>query len=283
MKIPVYLYPNQYAVILDLDDNNRINRVMYQREIKLQKGLKNKIQFQFKNSDQKLLNISTSSFVFVLFDSTAQRNIVEKEITILDTGSTATTYASKGLGELVLTESELDNLESTNYKFLIKAVDTDGSYIPTYANTYYDVAGAIELKHDIYPVLIPSQEVTNFSMYYNADQDAQRYEYYTGNLNAHPEFNSNAALHTVAAYMTAYRGTVIVEGTLENSPMTFGHYATISTNTYNGFTGIDYYNFNGVFSKIRVRYIPSKNPANQLNGNSEIAYRGNVDKVLYRS
>lgn len=278
MKLPVYLYTNLFEVTLDLDNNNRINQVMYQRDLKLQKGVKNKVQIQFKNSDQKLLNVSTSSFIFVLFDTVNQRNLIEKPVTILDDG---VTRALRGLGEVVFTESDLQVCESTYYKMGVKALDTDGSYVPTYANTYYGVGATIEVRHDLYPTLIPSQETIKFSMYYNPDQNAMRYEYYTGNLNAFPEFKSNVALHTAAVYMTRYKGRVIIEGTLENDPGTFGNYAIIKDTAYNGFTGIDYQNFNGMFSKIRVRYIPDKEPVSQQNNN--ITYAGTVDKVLYRS
>lgn len=278
MKLPVYLYTNLFEVILDLDNNNRINQVMYQRDLKLQKGVNNKVQIQFKNSDQKLINVSTSSFKFVLFDTVNQRNLIEKSVTILDDGITR---ALRGLGEVVFTESELQACESTYYKMGVKALDTDGSYVPTYANTYYGVGATIEVRNDLYPTLVPSQETTTFSMYYNADQTALRYEYYTGNLNAYPEFKSNTALHTAAIYMTGYKGRVIVEGTLETSPTTFGQYAIIKDTTYNSFTGIDYYNFNGIFSKIRIRYIPAKEPVSQLNNNK--VYAGTIDKVLYRS
>ena len=278
MKLPVYLYPNLFEVILDMDNNNRINQVMYQRDLKLQKGIKNTIQLQFKNSDQKFLNVSNSNFVFVLFDTVNQRNLIEKSVTILDDGATR---ALRGLGEVTFTESDLQAFDSTFYKMGVKALDASGSYVPAYANTYYGVGATVEIRHDLYPTLVPSQEVVKFSMYYNADQNAQRYEYYTGNLNAYPEFKSNAALHTAAVYMTRYKGRVIVEGTLEIDPGSFGHYAIIKDTTYNGFTGIDYYNFNGIFSNIRIRYIPAKEPVEQVNNNTE--YAGTIDKVLYRS
>jgi hypothetical protein len=280
MKLPVYLYPNVYEVILDLDNNNRINQVMYQRKITLQKGVKNTVQLQFKNSDQKLLNVSSSTFVFVLFDSTDQRNLIQKSVTILDNGST---LALRGLGQVVFTESDLNECESTYYKIGIKALDTDGSYAPAYANTYYEVAGTAEVKHDLYPTLVPSQEINRnqFDVYYNADISFRRYEYYSGNLDAAPQFKSNTALHTAAVYMTNYKGQVLIEGTLENDPATFGNYATISSHSYNGFSGIDYTNFNGIFSKVRIRYIPEKNPVSQQN--NDIGYAGTVDRVLYRS
>ena len=253
---------------------------MYQRELKLQKGVKNKIQIQFKNSDQKLLNVSAKQFVFTLFDAVDQRNLIVKNLTVLDDG---TTYALRGLGEVVFTESDLDKCESVYYKFGIKELDTDGSYVPTYTNTYYGVAGTLEVKHDLYPTFLPSQEVLRnaFQVTFNHDQNAQQYEYYSGNLNAYPEFHSNDALHTVASYMTNYFGRILIEGTLETSPTSFANYAIISDTTYNGFSGVDYQNFNGVFSHVRVRYIPKKNPVTQQN--NDTVYAGTVDKILYRS
>ena len=281
MKLPVYLYTNLFEVILDLDNNNRINNVMYQRELTLQKGLKNTVQLQFKNSDQKLLDMRSKQADFVLFDTVNQRNLIEKDVEILDTSLTTATTALKGLGLVTFTESDLEACESVAYRAGIKVLDTDGSYTPAYANTYYGVGTTVHVAHDIFPVLVPSQEVTDFDVYYNADQGYQQYEYYSGNLSAHPEFKSNVALHTVAAYMTAYKGRVLIEATLENDPATFGNYAVISDKTYDRFTGIDYINFNGVFAKIRVRYIPAKNPVTQLN--NDTTYAGTVDKALYRS
>lgn len=253
---------------------------MYQRQLKLQKGVKNTIQVQFKNSDQKLLNVSSGTFVMSLFDEVNQRSLIQKNIIILDDGVTP---LLRGLGQVVFTESDLEACESVYYKIGFKALDTDGSYVPAYANTYYDIAGTIEVRHDLFPTLIPSQEVDNnaFMEFYNRDTNALQYEYYSGNLNANPAFKSNVALHTAAVYMTNYIGQVLIEGTLENDPATYGNYATISNKTYSGFTGIDYTNFNGIFSKIRIRYIPAKNPV--TGQNNDTAYAGTVDKVLYRS
>ena len=57
-KLPIYLYSNLLTVQLDLDDEiNRTHNTMYQRELRLQRGMKNKVQLQFKNSDQKLVRI----------------------------------------------------------------------------------------------------------------------------------------------------------------------------------------------------------------------------------
>ena len=279
-KCPIYLYTSSFTVLLDLDQNTRTYNIMYQRDLKIQKGLQNKIQFQFKNSDQKLLSISnTDAYVFTMFHAIDRRQLIEKPIAILDNGTTST----KGLGLLTLSESDTLDLDKGHYKFSIKKLNTDGTYDQTYANTYYGVGGTVELLEDVYPVLQPSQIVTSWQKQYNYDQEAQRYEYYSGNLPAHPEYQGNTALHTVAIYCTGYRGQILVEATQQNTPGSFGDYVTVESTNVNNFSGVTYLNFNGVWSYVRIRYIPTKNPTTQSNDDSEIAYRGTVDKALYRS
>lgn len=280
-KCPVYLYPNSLDVILDLDQNTRINNVMYQRDLKIQKGLKNKVQLQFKNSDQKRINVSTGTFVFSMFDAVNQRQLIRKDITVIDQGTTST----KGLALLELNESDTLDLDVGKYQFTVASQNTDGTYEPTYANTYYGVSGSIELRQDSFPVLQPSQEafgdgatINQFQIQSNLQTGL--YEYYSGNLYANPAFNGNSALHTMAFYLTGYKGRVLIEGTQENSPGFFANYAVLSDTTYSDFTGVDYKNFYGVWSYVRVRYIPEADP---LSDNRNKSYRGTFDKVLYRS
>jgi hypothetical protein len=277
-SLPIYLYPNTLDIILDLDPTVKgANRVMYQRDLIIQKGIKNKVRIQFKNSDQKRIPISQNTvFVFSLFDATNQRLLLEKTLDILDDG---TTFVTRGLAELTLTESDTLDLDVGDYQFSVKKVDTDGTYLPAYSNTYYGVAGFLKVAQDVYPVLQPSQEVVAFTQVY--DDSIRAYRWVSGNIYAYPEYNSNTALHTAAAYMTNFKGQLIIEGTLYNSPSYYNRYVSIATKTYDGFDGIDYFNFNGIFSYIRFTYIPATAPGDSNNNNPD--FFGSFDKVLYRS
>jgi hypothetical protein len=276
--LPIYLYKNNINIILDLDATVKgVNQIMYQRDLKIQKGVKNTVRIQFKNSDQKRINISnTGTYVFSMFDAITQRLLIEKKLSVLDDG---VTYALRGQAELTLTESDTMDLDVSDYRFSVKYQDpADGSYLLTYADTYYGVAGRLQLLQDVYPVLQPSQEITAFNRTFN--NDINLYQHISGNVYAYPEYNSNTALHTVAMYMTGYKGTVLIQGTLYNTPDSFGRYVTLATKTYEGFTGIDYQNFNGVFSYIRIIYQPAVAPIDTVNNNPN--YYGSFDKVLYR-
>lgn len=275
--LPVYLYNYKLDITLDLDATVKgVNRVMYQRDLKVQKGIKNQIRVQFKNSDQKNLRIyNTQTFIFSMFDAINQRLIVEKPLEVLDAATTAT----RGLALLTLNESDTLDLDRTSYQYTIKLMNDDGSYSPTYSNTYYGINGTLHLNQDAYPVLQDSRVISTFVKTYN--DSIQKYEHKSGNIDAQPQFNGNTALHTAAVYMTGYKGTVYLEGTLDNSPGSSGNYAPIAQKTYDGFTGIDTFNFNGVYSYIRVIHVPAKGPTDPDNDNP--AYYGSFDKVLYRS
>lgn len=294
-KCPIYLYTNSITLLLDLDQNTRTHNRMYQHELKIQKGLRNRVQLQFKNSDQKLVNVSTATFVFSMFDENNQRVIVSKNLEILDQGTTST----RGLAQLTLNETDTLDLDTGYYKFSVSRYTSDGSYEPTYSNTYYGVSGTMELRQDTYATLQPSTEVTaatfEAGVVYNADMAAQRYEFYSGQLQAHPEFNNGQALHTMAFYLNNFKGTIKIQATQENSPGQFGNYVTLTTLTYpTKTTGVVYQNFQGVWSYVRVIHYPDNDPVYDNrnfispggigNPTPGISFypNGRIDKLLYR-
>ena len=274
--LPIYLYANKLDVTLDLDANIRgVNQVMYQRDLTIQKGIKNQIRIQFKNSDQKRISISTDqTFVFSMFDAINQRLMVEKVLDVLEE-----TTSTKGIAVLTLTESDTLDLDKSSYTYSVKVKDSDGSYAPAYANTYYGMNGTMHLSNDVFPVLRDSNEIISFNATFNATTGL--YEHKSGNIYAFPEYNGNTALHTMALYMSAYKGKVLIQGTLDNTPQGDSDYYTLATFLYDGFTGVDYKNFNGVFTYVRVVYIPATAPAESNNNNP--SFFGSFDKVLYRS
>ena len=275
-SLPIYLYENILAVTLDVDATALgVNRIMYQSDLQIQKGIKNVVRIQFKNSDQKRIPISnTSSFVFSMFDAVSNRLLIEKAVTVLDDG----TLPKRGLAEITFTENDTIDLAVSSYQFSVKQRSAvDGTFTTAYSNTYYGVSGTLQLKQDVFSVLQPSQEIISFNRHFNAS--IAKYEHKSGGIYAYPEFNGNSALHTVAMYMTNFKGTVYIQGTLTNVPDS--NYSTISTLTYNGFSGIDYVNFNGVYSYIRIYYVPATKPTESTNDNP--SFFGSFDKVLYRS
>lgn len=292
LKLPVYLYTNLIELQLDLDYTKGINNTMYQRELKIQKGIKNTIQFLFKNSDQKPVNISDKSFVLSMIDTVSQRLVLEKDLEVLDDGNTSTL---KGLAQIKFLESDTIDLDSVHYKFGIKMLDADGTYSPAYANTYYGMSGTLELVHDLYPLLVDSINVPVSLRTLHGDPFVNVYDFWAGNIPAHPELKSNTALHTAAFYLDNFKGDIEVQATLDNSPAEPGadgaNFFTVASMTVDAnTTGVKYLNWNGIFTYVRIKTTPSANSFstnwyNDPNTNPEETGQypnGKVDKVLYR-
>jgi hypothetical protein len=277
-SLPIYLYPNTYSLILDLDETTLgVNRVMYQHDLKLQRGVRNSVRIQFKNSDQKRITVATSgTYMFNMFDIASKQLVTQKPLEIVDDGVTTST---RGLAVLNLLESDTINLPKSSYNFSVTYHNpTDNSVNPTYANTYYGMTGVAYLGNDAYPELKPSQEVISFLKVLNTDTSL--FEHKSGDIYSYPELASGGAVHTFAVYLTGYRGKLLVEGTLSNQPNN-SSYTTIKTLTYTGFTGADSQNFEGVYTYVRFVFIPSVKPGDSTN--DDPTYYGKFDKVLYRS
>ena len=277
-SLPIYLYPNTYSLILDLDDTTLgVNRVMYQHDLKLQRGVKNSVRVQFKNSDQKRVNVATSgTYVFNMFDIATKQLVVQKPLSIIDDGVTTST---RGLAVLNLLEADTINLPKSSYNFSVTFLNPDDNTVnPTYANTYYGMMGTAYLGNDAYPELKPSQEIVSFLKVLNTDTSL--FEYRSGDIYSYPELSSGGANHTGAVYLSNYRGTLNIQGTLSNQPNN-SSYTTIETLTYNNFSGIDLINFEGFYTYVRFVFIPAVTPGTSTNDDPE--YYGSFDKILYRS
>jgi hypothetical protein len=300
-KLPVYLYTNSYSITLDLDNSRGVNNVMYQRNIIFQKGLKNKVQIQFKNSDQKPVSISSGTFFFRMFDNNNVMPFQPRQLEVIDDGVTTST---RGLALLTLSEGDTADITPKKYTFSITALDTDGSYVPTYANTYYGVNGTAEIREDVEPFLTESFSTDAFNWDRDTPIDRQGvpqmnwWTFSSGTIEVNPALNTNVGLHTFAFYLTKFKGHIDVYGTLENTPSGQGNgnesYALLESVPYSkNFTGVDYLNISGNYTNFKVKYVPDADgsganwygasiPGNPVPGQPYWP-NGKIDKILFRS
>lgn len=217
-KLPIYLYPNSLDVILDLDLNKEIHKIMYQRKLKIQKGFKDSIQIRFKNSDQKPVSVSTGTYWFDLIDDAGRELLVSKQLVIIDDGVTTSTR-----GVSIITFDPLDtiNLASGNYKFIVKQENNDGTFTPAYSNTYYGITGDLEIVEDGYPIGYPIQTVDRKKLESGQEYDRtpgnMGYNFYTGWLR--PVVRPTTVTTSSAVFsLASFVGEITVEGTLDNAP-----------------------------------------------------------------
>jgi len=264
-SISVYLYPNKLDVFtssLATWQPERYRRV-YNRNLKIYRGVDNRIDVQVRNSDQKKEDLgNNSSMVFNLIGATTQNLILQKTCVIVD--------ASIGRAYVILTESELLGLEEGYYNYSIHQV-TNGSKTPLYIDAQYGALSTLEISGDIAGSVQPVLEVTKFAYYNPATTGDLNAKYYISSLiDGRADLATPASLHTFQLYFTDFTGNVVIQGSLSESS-TPATWADLDSVNYANAT-TDYRNITGKYNWFRIKFTPE----------STISSPGTLDKVLYR-
>jgi hypothetical protein len=252
-----YLLSNM--VIAYINGYHGRNSKVYDRQLKIYKGVSNPITFTFKNEDQKSQFVDAKTFEFNLIDTDTQQSVLTRNLTILDDGSSILT---KGRASVTLTEGDLLGLDAKFYSYSIREVATDGSRTVTFTDTAYNSAGTAEVLAGGYPQFADSESIINFTKSGSTSTSSA--------IDARPGMNDNSALHTVAVYPVNFAGTLVIQGTMVSTAPTDADYFEISSNAITTTDTIAYYNFTGVLQYVRFRWTNNS-------GNT-----GVIDKILYR-
>jgi hypothetical protein len=242
------------------------NSTVYDRRIKLYKGVSNPLTFTFKNEDQKAQDITAKTYEFVLIDSETKQSVLTRNLTILDDGSTT---SSKGTASITVTEGDLLILDAKFYNYAIREVATDNSRTVTFADTAYNAAGTVEVLDGAYPDMINSEEIASFT---STTGPLSRT---SSAIDANPGINNNVALHTIAVYTKSFSGSLRIQGTMSVLPTDSDYFNITAIDqsspiTFNNASGVTYYNFTGVYQNVRFSWANNS-------GNT-----GQIDKILYR-
>jgi hypothetical protein len=235
------------------------NSKVYDRQLKLYRGVSNPITFTFKNEDQKAQFVSTKTFEFNLIDTESSKSVLTRNLTIVDDGSSVST---KGQASVTISESDLLDLDAKFYNFSVREIASDGTRTVTFSDTAYNSSGTAEILDGGYPQFTASTVISNFTRSGTTSTSSA--------IDANPGNNGNTALHTVAVYSTNFAGSLEIQGTMVTTAPTDNDYFTISTNNLTVSDSLKYYNFNGVYQNIRFVWSNST-------GNT-----GTIDKILYR-
>ena len=236
------------------------NSKVYDRRLKIYRGVTTPLTFTFKNEDQKPQTITSRTYEFNIIDTESKKSVYTKNLTVLDDGST---LATKGQASVSITEGDLLTLDAKFYNYSVRQVKSDNSREVTYADTGYNAAGTLEIIDGAYPEVVDSVVVdSGFTTSGNRKTSSDIYAY--------PGNNNNKALHTVAVYGTGFSGNFQILGTMKSTNPEDSDYFTISSNTISSLSGVTYFSFTGVFQNIRFSF------------ENDSGNKGTVDKMLYR-
>ena len=136
-------------------------------------------------------------------------------------------------------------------------VNSAGTQYPIYVDDNYSASGVIEVHGDAYPGPVAAVQPTigayNSGVAYTSVTEVG---------------NTCLGHNTAAYYLTAFTGTITVQGYLEDSgSVADSDYIDIESTTYTAKSGVVYNNFLGIFTGIRFKITLTS---------------GSVDKILYK-
>lgn len=227
---------------------------MYNRTIKVYRGVDNRIDLQVRNSDQKPKDVTSSAVVFTLLERDQQKKVFEKDCN--------TVSSLNGRFFVNLLESDIDDIEPGFYQFSLRTeqrtVLYDGNYTVTnskllYTDSQYGAAGTIEIFGSIQGEPKSSVEIREFNRI--VDFETLKNRFTSSFIDARPETSTPQKLHTFQVFPTNYTGIVTIEGSLDNGSSPDNWAELVSETLHAANTSI-YFNVVGKYNWFRVRHDP---------------------------
>jgi hypothetical protein len=169
-KISSYLYPNRIMVQCNQASLPTEWRIVYQRRIKIYKGLTNTIEFDFKNAQQRSISILGFNIKCIITDI----NSLE-----VYTGDVVPTHKT-GLTRMKIPADVFNHIDQQFLNYGLYVINDQGERTPVYADTQFGVQGTIELVGNVMPVPTKPKDIESFtSQTFHFMSEEQKTFYYS--------------------------------------------------------------------------------------------------------
>lgn len=222
----VYLYPNKIDIFtqsLDPWVAERYSKV-YNRNVKIYRGIDNRIDIQVRNCDQRPISVADSYLVFNLVTKDEQRLVLQKECTLVPDD---TVNKLKGRAYVVLTGDDLQDLEPGYYQYSVVIEERDyespdytvTSRTVSYIDSQFGAYATLEVFGDVLGEPGASLEVTKFNYinpFSTGDEDPPYYE--SSIIDANYLTSTPTSNHTFQFYHgDDFTGRIRIQGSMDES------------------------------------------------------------------
>lgn len=206
-RIDLFVKKNVYYNLSSGKTGERWNMPMYNKDIKLWKGVDNTIQFSVRDHDRKAYPLKNDTLVLTLVNHILKTKI-KKTLWCLD--------SYKGLYEVTFTKKDLLDFEPTHYQASVAVIDPEGFKDNLYSGTDWNPIFNVEVIEGLKDTFKPSVklEPNKFLDEYLV-KDGRTMDIYTSSWLNSTLSNSKTASVTVK---DKFVGKIIMQGTLELTP-----------------------------------------------------------------
>lgn len=220
-KIQSYLYPNRIQLLTNLDEsstNNQVEwRIVYQRTIKVYKGIDNVLEIDVKNNDQKRISLAGRTVKMIVMDQVNNEINTYTAINLEDDSS----HAGRGLARVTVPAEDIADLYPQFLNFAVY-MQTDGEPDEIlYSDSRYGAKGTIELLNGINTKPRLNKKYDNFRPETNY-QTSQIHvtHYYSDPISVKFYQAVPTTQVNLSTYVTNFIGTVEIQATNKD---TIGH------------------------------------------------------------
>ena len=206
-RIDLFVKKNVYYNLSSGKTGERWNMPMYNKDIKLWKGVDNKIQFSVRDHDRKAYPLKNDTLQLTLVNHILKTKIV-KTLWCLD--------SYKGLYETTFTKKDLLDFEPTHYQASVSDIDPEGFEDNLYSGTDWNPIFNVEIIEGLKDTFTPSVvlEPNKFLDEYIV-MDGKQIDWFTSSRLDSQLSTSKTASVTVK---DSFVGKIIMQGSLESTP-----------------------------------------------------------------
>ena len=166
-KISTYLYPNRVQLLADLAGFDVEYTNVYQRIVKIYRGIDNVVEFDIKNADQKRIELVTNPSATpptVAVVSDIELNVMDAAgLALPNSPYTVTPHPDlKGIAVVTIPAADLANLNDQFLTYSVTATK-DSSTVMLYGDTRFGATGKMELVGSAIPVEKEAREFKTFT------------------------------------------------------------------------------------------------------------------------
>lgn len=177
-KISSYLYSNRIQVVADLASYPTEWRIVYQRMIKIYKGMDNVIEFDIKNAEQRRIVITGYNMKCVLMDQLGEE-IYTADITPIP--------MTTGLATMTIPSDAIEIVKPQFLNYSVYILNDDDTKTPIYCDTQFGAVGKIDLREGALPKELPVKIINDFTYQINdVDPHSVKRTYYSEAANIRP-------------------------------------------------------------------------------------------------
>lgn len=156
-KIQSYLYPNRIIVTADLAGFITEYKNVYQRNIKIYKGIDNVVEFDIKNADQKRIDLTTLATIHLNVMDVSGNALPSSPYTITPNAPIT------GIASVRIPAADTAGLDLQSLRYSITAVNTSSVPVLIYVDSRFGAVGTMELAGSVVPTARPAQVLTEFT------------------------------------------------------------------------------------------------------------------------